>query len=117
MGATDGMPKDWRQRRRFQALRLKQWNWYQRDIAQARDRSEVSVSHWLGRARDGGPQALLTHPAPGPPSALSPRQRHLIPELLWHGPEAYGFRGAVWTCGRIAKVIQEEFGVAYDKGH
>jgi transposase len=117
MGATDGMPKDWRQRRRFQALRLKQWNWYQRDIAQALDVSEVSVSHWLAHAREGGPQALLTHPAPGHPSALSPRQRHLIPELLWHGPEAYGFRGAVWTCGRITKVIQEEFGVAYDKGH
>lgn len=40
-----------------------------------------------------------------------------IPEFLWHGPEAYGFRGAVWTCGRVAKVIEEEFDVAYDKGH
>jgi len=41
----------------------------------------------------------------------------LIPELLWHGAEAYGFRGLVWTCGRIAQVIQEEFGITYDKGH
>lgn len=41
----------------------------------------------------------------------------MVPELLWHGAEAYGFRGSVWTCGRIAKVIEEEFGVAYDKGH
>jgi transposase len=117
MGATDGMPKDWRQWRRFQALRLKGHHWYQRDIAEALDVSEISVSHWLARAREGGPRALLTHPAPGHPSALSPEQLHLIPELLWHGPEAYGFRGAVWTCGRIAKVMQEEFGVAYDKGH
>jgi hypothetical protein len=29
----------------------------------------------------------------------------------------YGFCGPVWTCGRIARVIEEEFGVAYDKGH
>ena len=41
----------------------------------------------------------------------------MIPEFLWHGAEAYGFRGEVWTCGRIAKVIEEEFEVAYDKGH
>ena len=41
----------------------------------------------------------------------------MIPEFLWHGAEAYGFRGEAWTCGRIAEVIEEEFGVAYDKGH
>jgi len=41
----------------------------------------------------------------------------LIPELLWHGPEAYGFRGQVWTCARIAKVIEWEFGVRYHKDH
>jgi len=39
----------------------------------------------------------------------------LIPEFLWHGPEAYGFRGEVWTCSRVAKVIEEELGVAYHK--
>ena len=41
----------------------------------------------------------------------------MIPEFLWHGAEAYGFRGSAWTCGRVAKVIEQEFGVAYDKGH
>jgi transposase len=68
-------------------------------------------------ARVRGPQGLLSAPIPGRPPELSPWQRQWIPELLWHGPEAYGFRGSAWTCGRIAKVIQEEFGVAYDKGH
>lgn len=117
MEATDGMPKDWRQWRRFQALRLKERGWRQWKIAEAMSVSEVSVSHWFARVRVGGPQALLAHPSPGHPSALSPAQRRLIPEFLWHGPEAYGFRGAVWTCARVAKVIEEEFDVAYDKGH
>src|SRR5258708_30900142 len=117
MGATDGVPTDWRQWRRFQALRLKEHGWYQRRIAEALDVSEVSVSHWFTRARFGGPEALLTHSGPGHPSVLSPEQRRLVPEFLWHGPEAYGFRGAVWTCARVAKVIEEEFDVAYDKGH
>src|SRR3712207_7747381 len=44
-------------------------------------------------------------------------QKCLIPEFLWHGPEAYGFRGRVWTCARIARVIEEEFAVRYHKGH
>ncbi len=115
MGATDGMPKDWREWRRFQALRLKQHDWYQRDIAEALGVTEVSVSHWLTHARSGGLSALLSRPIPGRPAELSPSQQRMIPEFLWHGAEAYGFRGSLWTCGRVAKVIEEEFGVTYDK--
>ena len=45
------------------------------------------------------------------------RPERLLPEFLWHGAEAYGFRGEVWTCARIARVIEEEFGVRYHSGH
>jgi len=75
------------------------------------------VSHWTAVARVHGARGLLSAPIPGRTPELSPQQRQLIPEMLWHGAEAYGFRGSVWTCGRVAKVIQEEFGVVYDKGH
>ena len=34
-----------------------------------------------------------------------------------HGAEAYGFRGEVWTCPRVRKVIEWEFGVSYHKSH
>ena len=98
-------------------MHLKQQGWYQRDIAEALGVSEVSVSRWLARAREGGPEALLRRPAPGPPPKLSAAQRRRIPEFLWHGAEAYGFRGDVWTRARIARVIEEEFGVRYHKGH
>jgi transposase len=53
----------------------------------------------------------------GPPSKLAPEHGRLIPDLLSHGAEAHGFRGEVWTCGRVARVIAEEFGVAYHKRH
>ena len=98
-------------------MQLKREGWYQRDIAAALGASEVTVSRWLARARDGGIEALLDHPGPGRPPELTPTQRALIPEFLWHGPEAYGFRGRVWTCARVAKVIEEEFGITYHKGH
>jgi transposase len=98
-------------------LHLKRRGWYQRDIAEALDASEEAVCRWLARARDGGPEVLRARPAPGHPPRLSADQRRSIPELLWHGPEAYGFRGQVWTCARIAKVIEWEFGVRYHKDH
>ena len=96
---------------------LKRRGWIQRDIAEALDVSEVALSGWLARARDGGPVALRARLAPGRAPRLSTAQRRSIPEFLWHGPEAYGFRGQVWTCARIAKVVEWEFGVRYHKDH
>lgn len=111
------IPKDWREWRRFRAVHLNCEGWYQRDIARALDVSENTVSRWLGRVRHGGLQTLQAKPIPGRSPKLSPAQRDLIPEFLWHGPEAYGFRGHVWTCARVARVIEEEFGIRYHKGH
>jgi transposase len=79
--------------------------------------TERSVNRWLTISRDRGPEGLLSAPIPGRPPDLPPAQLRMVPGLLWHGPEAYGFRGSLWTCGRVAKVIEQEFGVAYDKGH
>jgi transposase len=98
-------------------LDLKQQGWYQRDIAGALGASEETISRWVACARHGGREALLARPAPGRPPKLPDAQKRLIPEFLWHGPEAYGFRGQVWTRARIARVVAEEFGVRYHKGH
>jgi transposase len=117
MGAADFIPGDWREWRRLRALHLKQRGWYQRDIAEALGASEETVSRWLARARQGGPAALRARPAPGRPPRLTDAQKRLVPEFLWHGPEAYGFRGQVWTRARVARVIEEEFGARYHKGH
>ena len=98
-------------------MHLKRRGWYQRDIAEALDVSEVAVSRWLADARDGGPERCGRDSASGNPPKLSPAEKRSIPEFLWHGPEAYGFRGQVWTCARVARVIEEEFGVRYHKDH
>jgi transposase len=100
----------------MRALELKQQGWKQRDIATALDTSEAAVSQWLAAARSGGPDALLSHTSRrGAIPKLAPEQVRLIPDFLWHGPEAYGFRGDVWTWGRVVDVIAEEFGVSYSK--
>src|SRR5947209_17500508 len=111
MESPDSLPADGLEWRRFRALHLKGQGWSRRDIAEALGVSPVSVGRWFARARDGGPEALRAQPRLGPPPKLSAAQRHRIPEFLWHGAEAYGFRGEVWTCARVARVIEEEFGV------
>lgn len=98
-------------------MHLKQAGWSRRDIAEALGVSPVTVSRWCARARDGGLEALRARPGPGRPPRLTPAQKCLIPEFLWHGAEAYGFRGDVWNGARIAAVIEQEFGVRYHKGH
>jgi transposase len=98
-------------------LHLKRHGWSRHAIAEALGVSPVSVSRWFARVRDGGPEALRAHPSPGAPAKLTDAQRRLIPEFLWHGAEAYGFRGELWTCARVAQVIEEEFGVRYHKDH
>src|SRR5262249_61718332 len=108
---------DWREWRRMRASSLKEEGGSRRALAEALGVSPAAVSQWLAAAGRDGPEALRSHPAPGPPPRLTAQQKRLIPEFLWHGPEAYGFRGQVWTCARIALVIAEEFGVRYHKDH
>src|ERR687895_694031 len=110
-------PHDWKEARRLQAWRLKQKGWSQRQIAEALGVSEGAVSQWMTRARDGGADALRHRPSPGAPARLTRAQLALLPALLQQSPEAYGFRGELWTRGRIAAVIRMEFGVSYHPAH
>src|SRR3982751_48614 len=97
-------PPDWREWRRRRGLGLQQAGWKKSDIALAGDVTKGAVSQWLTTARRGGAAALRSHPAPGAAPRLTAEQRQQIPDLLWHGAEAYGFRGEVWTCARVARV-------------
>src|SRR5438477_1116163 len=108
---------DLREWQRMRAWELVQLGWKQRHIASALGVTEGAVSRWIAKARDEGPTALLARSHPGHPTKLDPDQVRLIPDFLGHGAEAYGFRGEVWTCARVAKVIEEEFGVSYHKGY
>ncbi len=101
--------------RRDRASRLSQHGWRQADIATALDVTQGAISQWLTTERRGGGSALSLHPRPGRPSRLTGEQKQRIADFLWHGAEAYGFRGEVWTCLRVVDVLEEEFGVHYSK--
>src|SRR5689334_9681626 len=115
METASSAPHDWREWRRMRALELRQQGWKQRTIAAALDVSAAAVSQWLTAARRDGAAALRARPMPGAPRRLTAAQQQRLPDFLWHGAEAYGFQGEVWTCARIARVVQEEYGVTYSK--
>ena len=108
---------NWKERRRIHALKLKRNGWKQKDIAFALDVSKGAVSQWLKVATKEGEKSLRARPHLGRIPKLTSTEKQFIPELLSHGAEAYGFRGEVWTCLRIRKVIECEFGVSYHKSH
>ena len=113
----DRSPTNWKEARRLQAWRLKQRGWSQRQIAEALGVSEGAVSQWMRRVRNSGPDALRHRPLPGARRRLTDEQLARLPALLHQGPEAYGFRGAVWTRTRIAVVIRVECGISYHPAH
>lgn len=108
---------DAREARRFRAWELHQSGWKQRRIADALGVTQGAVSQWLKRAQAGGTDALRSRPVPGAPRRLTTEQLGRLPELLGRGAEAFGFRGEVWTRGRVKEAIRREFGVAYSPSH
>ncbi len=104
---------DWRERRRLRAFELYQQGWKQKDIADKLDVTPGAVSQWIKQGREAGAEALRKRTACGAPRKLSWVQRARLPHLLARGPQSFGFVGEVWTCARIAQVIEREFGVIY----
>jgi transposase len=114
---TFATPHDWREGRRLRAWELAQAGWKQRTIAAALGVTEGAVSQWLTRARSGGVEALRHRSSPGAPPKLPRAHLAQVPILLARGPAAFGFRGDLWTCPRIAAVIEVRFGVRYSAAH
>src|SRR5438034_9332716 len=106
-------PLTWREGRRQRAWQLHQQGWKQTLIAQALGVSQGAVSQWLKRATLHGVEALRAHPAPDPQPRLSPKQHTQLVRLLSQGATAFGFRGEVWTCRRVARLIKNEIGISY----
>jgi transposase len=108
---------DWREGRRLRAWELKEQGWRQQQIADALGVTKGAVSQWMKRGREGGVESLKRRVATGASPRLREEQRAKLPELLARGAPAYGFRGDVWTCERVAEVIRKEFGVLYHPAH
>lgn len=114
---TKRKPTDWREARRLRAWELKQQGWKQSRIAEALGVTRGAVSQWVEKVEKGGVEALYSQKGGGPKPKLNEKQIWQLPSLLERGAEAYGFRGDVWTRPRVAKVIEQEFGIRFTPQH
>ena len=112
-GLSSQQATNWREGRRLRAWELFQEGWPQQRIAEALGVTKGAVSQWQGRARAHGPQALRHCKPPGRRSTLAHQQRLQLLALLTQGPQAFGFRGDVWTQPRVVEIIRRHFGVQY----
>ena len=76
-----------------------------------------SVMRWRDARRHGGPEALQVRFSPGRPLKLAASKRKRLVRLLLKGPMAAGYRTNLWTTARIAKLVENEFGVIYHPDH
>lgn len=117
MPSEDQGPRDWKEARRQRAMDLADKGWEQWRIAEALGVTQGAVSQWLSRKRDGSAEAWRTKERTGRPPKLPQEQLEMLPDLLSHGAEAWGFRGEIWTAARVAAVVSRHFGIEYDKRH
>lgn len=116
-GLKSRTSKTWKEWRRERALELRRAGWTQALIAQALGVTEAAVSQWIKMVKESGPGALKPKSRRGQGALLSEEQMRELPVVLNRGPVSFGFSGEIWTCPRIAHVIEKEFGVAYDPDH
>lgn len=77
---------------------------------------ESTVYGWKAAYRDN-PASLCAKPNLGRPMRLSADDLARLEELLMKGAVAHGWSTDVWTCPRVALLIEKEFGIEYHPDH
>jgi transposase len=87
------------------------------DMARCVGASISSIKRWKIAWLRGGLAALAAKPQPPPRCRLSDKQKAQPVEILLQGPVAAGYFTDLWTCSRVAQVIEREFGISYHPDH
>jgi transposase len=119
MGNQPGVPRDFGalEKRRLEAISLVRQGIPQKEVAQRLKVSRQTVSRWVTRQRLLGDEALKRSTRVGRIPELSAKQRELLKGLLAQSPRNFGYDGQLWTCPRVARLIESQFGVVYHAGH
>lgn len=105
------------ERRRLRAIALLDQGLLPHEVAERVGVDRRSVRRWKRAYRRKGRDGLKARPAPGRPPKLTAGQRRTLVGWILRGPEAFGFRTALWTCQRIVQLIRQRFHVTYHPDH
>jgi transposase len=87
------------------------------EVARLVGAGHSSVKKWNAALKRGGKEALAAKPHSGAPSKLTAEQKQRLVKILVAGPLASGYRTDLWSCPRVADVVQKTFGVSYHPDH
>lgn len=105
---------EWRRRR---ALVLVDEGFSLNEVGRIIGCAPSSVMRWRDRRQEGGDEALVVRFSPGRTPKLSAKQKKKLEKILLAGPLASRYRTDLWTCARVAEVIERNFGVSYHPDH
>jgi len=120
MGNPAGVKRNFEalEKRRMEAIGLlEKTDLNQSEVARRLHVCRQTVSRWMDEFRDGGREALQKAGRAGRKPELTEADRQRLEDLLLQGPEKLGYETPLWTCARVAHLIEDEFGVAYHRGH
>jgi transposase len=120
MGNPAGVRRDFDalEKRRMEAIRLlERSSLKQSEIARRLHVCRQTVSRWVEECKAGGKEALKKAGRAGRNPELSEADLERLQELLLKGPEKLGYETPLWTCARVAHLVEKEFGVEYHRGH
>ena len=119
MGNAAGVRRDFDalEKRRREAIRLWESGLNQSEVARRVKVVRQTVVRWVAQYRERGEAALRKAGRAGRKPLLSQQDRQRLEELLVRGPEVLGYETPLWTCPRVAHLIEQEFGIRYHEGH
>jgi transposase len=119
MGNARGVKRNFEalEKRRLEAARLLDQGFNCSQVARQLKVVPQTVSRWSRQRRALGMAALRKAGRAGRKPRLTETDRQRLVRLLLEGPERLGYETPLWTCPRVAHLIEQEFGVHYHEGH
>lgn len=120
MGSTRWIPKlskQEKERRRMCAGKDLLDGLSQMEVARKYGVNPSSVCRWKKKIQKEGIEGLKARKALGAPPKLSPDEQSQLKELIVQGAIACGYITDFWTLKRVAKLIEDKFGVKYNPNY
>jgi transposase len=119
MGNPRGLKRDFAalEKRRLAASKLFGEQLNNSEIGRRLKVSNQTVSRWRKEHQRGGESALRAAGRAGRLPSLSETEKARLVGLLQEGPERLGYETPLWTCPRVADLIEQTFEVKYHPGH
>lgn len=88
-------------------------------LAESLGVSYTSVKNWWNVFEEGGEnlEALAARKHTGRRRRMNRAQLRRLERMLLEGPLSFGFETDLWTTERVAKLIEEKFGISYHPDH